>query len=222
MKSFPFPDRVHSRDELKRDVLYEKIPEEDRIPICDKAWDTGVEAARCIMQEYGERTSIQDIAAQCGLVVKRLDRDNVAGNMRYFSEYYAGRNTIFMYSGGIARWAEENHFTYDQAEELILSHEFFHYLEQNKIGETAKQYEVPTVKIGKHILVKVGVRALCEIGAHGFSRTYYEIRRNVSFEDCGTYVRNAAVDINNFERAVSAEKFREFISGMTGAGTMKK
>lgn len=31
MKEYPFPDEVSAREELKRDVLYHCIPEEDRL-----------------------------------------------------------------------------------------------------------------------------------------------------------------------------------------------
>ena len=39
MKEYPFPDEVSAREELKRDVLYHCIPEEDRLKICAQAWN---------------------------------------------------------------------------------------------------------------------------------------------------------------------------------------
>jgi len=61
-----------------------------------------------------------------------------------------------------------------QAEELILAHEYFHCLECPKIGLTSKQYVVPTLKIGRLVLMTSGIRALSEIAAHGFARTFHE------------------------------------------------
>src|SRR5690606_15199295 len=46
MKAFPFPDKISSRQELARDLLYRKIPAADREKIADQAWETGAKAAR--------------------------------------------------------------------------------------------------------------------------------------------------------------------------------
>lgn len=216
MRAFPFPDKVYSREELQRDIVYDKIPESDRVLICDKAWETGVNAAKLTMEKYGNKP-IEMIIEECGLSVDRKSIDNVAGNMRYFSEYYSGKNRVYLYTTSIKKWANENDFSLDQAEELILSHEFFHYLEVNEIGETSKQYMVPTLKVGSKTIIKTGVRALSEIGAHGFSRTYYEIHDNTDItDDRSKYVHNEAVDISSFENSVSAEKVHNFIRSAMG------
>ena len=46
MRVYPFPDKTGSREELKRDILYEKIPAEDLDAISDRAWETGAAAAQ--------------------------------------------------------------------------------------------------------------------------------------------------------------------------------
>ena len=56
---------------------------------------------------------------------------------------------------------------------LILSHEYFHFMEMNVIGQLSKSYEVPMLVIGKLKLGKTGIHALYEIGAHGFAHQYY-------------------------------------------------
>jgi hypothetical protein len=176
MNSFPFPDRIRSREELKRDVLYQKIPEDDRIPICDMAWDLGVSEAMKILEKYPGK-DIRGIMSGENLKITSVPVDEVRGNLRTFGEYYSAKKEIVLYTVSIAKWAKENHLDKKLAEEMVLAHEFFHCLECTKIGETSKRYMVPTLKIGKRVLVKSGVRALSEIGAHGFSRTYFENRR---------------------------------------------
>lgn len=183
MKAFPFPDRIGSREELKRDILYHKIPAEDRLEICDRAWDTGAMAAQSLFSEYGGDISIEKIAEASGLKIERKSRDNVAGKIRYFSEYYSGQNKIFLYRDSISKWAKANNLSYREAEELILSHEYFHFLECTKLGLTSKQYKVPTIKIGSLTLAKSGIRTLSEIGAHGFARTYYELHSRITPTD---------------------------------------
>ena len=64
---------------------------------------------------------------------------------------------------------------YDMAVNLILSHEYYHYLEMNEIGLASRDYLVPMVQIGPLKLGKTGIRALSEVGAHAFARKYYEL-----------------------------------------------
>ncbi len=218
MKYFPFPDKTASREELTKDVLYQKIPQSDRERIVDLAWDTGVAAAIDILKRYGMDKSVEAIAKECGLTVERIDKDNIAGNVRYFSEYYSGRKKIVLYNDSIGKWAESNRCNVVDAEELILSHEFFHFLECTSIGLTSKQYQVTVIKIGKWILCRSGIRALSEIGAHGFSRTYYEIKGRLPKtelpENQGILLQNQAVNSAGFAGKLAVDKI--FGNGLLG------
>lgn len=176
MQAFPFPDKILSKGELTRDLLYKKIPKEDLDKIANRAWEIGEAAAQELIREYGGSRSIEEIARMNGLIVERIEKDNVVGNVRYFSEYYSKHNKITLYMGSIKKWANMNNLLMDEAEELILSHEYFHFLECRKIGLTSKQYTVPTIKIGPIMFGRSGIRSLSEIGAHGFSRTLYELK----------------------------------------------
>lgn len=209
MRAFPFPDKIMSREELQRDLLYRKIPEGDTEAISDRAWETGVNAAKEIVKKYGCDKQMEDIAKAAGLTVERINIDNVAGNVRYFSEYYSGRNKIVLYMDSISKWAKTNRLPIKEAEELILSHEYFHFLECTKLGLTSRQYTVPTLKIGTVVLGKSGIRALSEIGAHGFSRTFYELsgRLNASEIVNKNILLNEAISSYEFEGKKTAEKF---------------
>lgn len=179
MRAFPFPDRIGSREELMKDILYKKIPKEDCDRIADRAWETGVRAANCLLQSNAGK-SIEQIALDEGLKVEHKEKDNVVGNVRYFSEYYSGLKKIILYDYSIKKWSKANSLTIKEANELILSHEIYHHLECTKLGLTSDQYTVPMLKIGRFKMGKSGIRTLSEIGAHGFSRTYYEARGRMS------------------------------------------
>ncbi|MFL0247286.1 hypothetical protein [Candidatus Clostridium stratigraminis] len=209
MRAFPFPDKIMSREELLRDLLYEKIPKGDLESISDRAWETGAAAAKAIIKEHGFEISIIEIAKISGLTIERSEKDHVAGNVRYFSEYYSGRNAIILYTESVSKWAKINRLSMDEAEELILSHEYFHFLECTKLGLTSKQYMVPNIKIGKIVLGKSGIRALSEIGAHGFSRTFYELRGqavNEKISNKQNLLCNEAVNPLQFDGEKTAEK----------------
>lgn len=173
MNLFPFPDRIQSREELKRDVLFEKIPETDRIPVCDMAWDWGVKTAKEIMEQYPGK-NIREIIKGEGLRIENIPKDEEQGRLRIFGEYYSAKKKIVLYTGSIILWARSNGLARKTAEDLVLAHEFFHSLECTKLGETSKLYKVPVIRIGGLVVSRSGVRALSEIAAHGFSRTYFE------------------------------------------------
>lgn len=206
MKAFPFPNQHESFEELKRDILYDKIPVSDQQEICIKAWETGTKAAENTLEKYGTK-SIEDIISLSSLKIERNPKDNVAGNVRYFSEYYSGQNKIILYEKSIHMWAKENKFTEKEAADLILSHEFYHFLECTKLGLTSKQYLVPTLKLGNLVILKSGIKALSEVGAHGFSRRFYELTTGLPKEkDNDVKLMNRAVNLTEFEGNNIAEK----------------
>lgn len=204
MKAFPFPDQNESFEELKRDILYKRIPADDIQAIYQKAWDTGSIAAENVLKKYNT-TSIKDIISMSKLKLEFVSKDNVAGNVRYFSEYYSGQNKIIVYQKSVALWAKENSFTEKEAVNLILSHEFYHFLECTELGLTSKQYMVPILKLGNLVILKSGIKALSEIGAHGFSRRFFELTAVVPKEK-SIGLMNHAVNLIDFEGKQIADK----------------
>jgi hypothetical protein len=206
MKAFPFPNQHESFEELKRDILYGKIPSSDMQAICKKAWNTGSTAAENILKKYDTK-SIKEIISLSKLGLEWNPRDNVAGNVRYFSEYYSGQNKIIIYEKSVKLWAKENKFTEKDAVNLILSHEYYHFLECTELGLTSKQYLVPTLKLGNLVILKAGIKALSEIGAHGFSRRFFELTVGLPKEEGnGVRLMNSATNLTEFEGKNIADK----------------
>lgn len=172
---FPFPNRDLAYKELSYDPCYAKIPEADRPMIVEKAWQKGCAAAHMVFQEESGSADFWSIARRRGLQLTEKNTDYVVGGQRYFSDYISGQNCIYLYTQSIRLWAEQNGLTNEQAVNLILSHEYFHFLEVNKLGLTSRDYLVPMLRIGPMKIGKTGIRALSEIGAHAFARTYHDL-----------------------------------------------
>lgn len=172
---FPFPGRELADLELTYDPCYAKIPAEDRADIIEKAWQKGCRAAEMVFEREAGCADFTDIARKSGLKLIEKHTDYVVGKQRYFSDYVSGQKLITLYSLSIQKWAEQNELEYEQAVNLILSHEYYHYLEMNEIGLTSREYLVPMMVIGPLKLGKTGIRALSEVGAHAFARKYYEL-----------------------------------------------
>lgn len=172
---FPFPGRELADQELSYDLCYDKIPQAHRQEIVERAWQIGCEAAQKVFTQQGGSMDFTTIVRNSGLTLVEKSTDCVVGSQRYFSDYISGRKTICLYTKSIQLWAEENGLRYDQAMNLILSHEYFHFLEVTQLGLTSRIYQVPMVRLGKLHLGKTGIRALSEIGAHAFARTYFDL-----------------------------------------------
>ena len=172
-QSLPFPGRELAEKELSRDYCYAKIPREDRVKIVDMAWEKGEAAAKVTYERYGGSTDFFDILRKSGLECVKTDVDYIVGNQRYFSDYLTGRKRVRLYTKSIALWAEQNGLDEEQAANLILSHEYFHFLEHSEIGLTSREYQVPMLILGPLKLGRTGIRALSEIGAHAFALAYH-------------------------------------------------
>ncbi len=172
---FPFPGRELADKELTYDPCYGKIPEEDRAAIVERAWQRGCDAAQMVFDRECGCADFIEIARRSGLQVTEVNKDYVVGKQRYFSDYISGQKLINLYSGSIQKWAQQNVLEYAQAVNLILSHEYYHFLEMNEIGLASREYLVPMITIGPLKLGKTGIRALSEVGAHAFARRYHEL-----------------------------------------------
>lgn len=173
MEQFPFPDKFTAREELPRDVVYGRIPSEKRNSVCDDAWETGVRTAEELFAQY-PGMGIYSLFQVHGLEIVREDVDKVSAGFRFFSEYDPKKNQVFIYVRSVGLFADKNGLTEQRAEELILAHEFYHFLEENKIGKTSERYILPILSLGPIKIGSTGVRSLCEIGAYGFAKTYWD------------------------------------------------
>ena len=172
---FPFPGRELADKELTYDPCYGKIAEADRNIIVEKAWQKGNRAAEMVFFREKGSFDFHLIARNSGLKLIEVPKDYIVGKQRYFSDYISGQNLINLYSHSIQKWADQNELEYADAVNLILSHEYYHYLEMNEIGLASRDYLVPMVTIGPLKLGRTGIRALSEVGAHAFARKYYEL-----------------------------------------------
>lgn len=182
--AFPFPSHELAFQELAADRLFERIPFADRQPIVDAAWAKGVRAAQAIFEETKGNSNFIDICQQHGITVVHRDLDCVYGSQRYFSDFVSKQLVVTLYDRSCELWARQNQMSVSAAQNLILSHEFFHILEVTKLGLTADDYQVPTFKLGPLVLIRSGVQALSEIGAHGFAYTYFQLlsKKGISYE----------------------------------------
>lgn len=163
-------------EELRRDRYFEKIHQDAYEQILTDAWARGEEAA---LTEFGaDRQNVYQMLEQAGLQIQRIDRDMVIGGTRYFAEIYVKRKIVYVYVPSVRLWAQHNQMAEDEAEELILAHEFFHYLEYGTLPPAKEIFSVPVLRFGRHVLTRAALSSVSEIGAHAFARTYHRLVMN--------------------------------------------
>ncbi len=174
-KKFPFPDKESSMDILKNDPCYEKIPPDRVVEVFEDAWRIGSEEAQAFISEHCVENDFDmiDVLQNLGFQIIQQDTDYVMGKTRYFCEYFPQKNQIYVYNKGIDLWADSNGLGSGIATNIILAHEFFHYLEAKKLGWISKRCLVPMLKLGKWSLGKTGISALSEVAANSFANEYF-------------------------------------------------
>ena len=172
MEMFPFPDRSACITELKLDRFFSRIPTQDHEKILNAAWQRGEQAAEDF---FGSGpVDIRQAMQAVGLQIEELDQDMVIGGTRYFAEIYVKAKKVNVYLTAVALWAQHNCLPLAQAEELLLAHEFFHYLEHTALPPARDVYQVPSLKLFGRTLLRSGLRCVSEIGAHSFANAYWK------------------------------------------------
>ena len=175
MVQFPFPDEISAYDELRRDSQFSRVPPSKHKQIVSDAWKRGLDAANTLFNNCS--VSVYDVLRDQGMLIQRIDADCVIGSTRYFAEFFEKRKEIVIYSQAINLFATHNQLSYEHAEQLILAHELFHYLECSKqVSPAESVYQHSVIKIGKWTLLKSSLRSISEISAYGFAFGYYQTR----------------------------------------------
>lgn len=175
-------DKQASRVLLEQDYCYHKIEKTALEAVFEDAWKVGEETARRFLSGRGipARVSFPDILQENGIVIRCFDEDYVVTNRRYVCELYPKEKKVHIYTRSARIWCGENGFEFDEGLNILLSHEYFHYLEWHEIGLTSKRYLVPMLQLGKLRLGKTGIAALSEIGANAFADTCFMYRNSPS------------------------------------------
>ncbi|HBE76498.1 MAG TPA: hypothetical protein DDW65_01760 [Firmicutes bacterium] len=161
--------------ELQNDPLFSKIPSANYHQLIDKAWSIGRNTADKYYQQYGTRFP-EELVKKLGLVLTEKKQGFVAPQYRICSEYYSNLRQIILYQDTITGELEKlqakgfiKYKDYTEFRSLFIAHEIFHHIECHDIGLTSKLDKLTVFRLGPWRITS-GIRALSEIGAHGFTK----------------------------------------------------
>lgn len=161
--------------ELKNDIVFDKIPKDKYEEYIDFAYERGRKTGEEFVKKLGTNIP-SEMAEKLGLLIEEKNMGMRAEEYRVFSEYYSKMNKIFLYKDSIQKEfnkLKEKGLTdledYKKIREIFIAHEIYHHLECHEIGLTSREKKVVVFKMGP-IKITSGVRSLCEVGAHSFTK----------------------------------------------------
>lgn len=158
---------------LRRDPLYNKIPKGELKELILDANICGQQEAVSLRQAYGEKTCLE-YATDFGLNITDA-YDNNAFNYIIFAKFNSPSN-IYLYRENINKARElmekENIDIIDNGpglDDILISHEMFHFIENNKRDIYTKNKKIQLWKLGP-IKYKSELIGLGEIAAMAFTK----------------------------------------------------
>lgn len=167
--------------ELREDLFFEKIAQQDCLP--------GIQTAFNVAKEFYEAHKTMTIEACLeaeNIKVEYLDHDGDFFKVKFRAQYEhnpKGQDTIFVYMKSIAELADKTGFDQDQLVLMCLSHEFFHYLERKhqRIVSDMLPEVVTTSFLG--FKRKAHILRYSEIGAHRFAQLWCQFEHLANYVD---------------------------------------
>ncbi|MTD39271.1 hypothetical protein GIX45_11665 [Erwinia sp. CPCC 100877] len=167
--------------ELKQDLLFHKIPEKKLPYYINRSLEIGRELAAAFMGMSATKLLTQH---QVNIKLEEGAGDFFKVKFRaQFESDSKGNNQITLYKQSVEEMAFSNQLSYESMEEIILMHEFFHYLEQKHSVETAEQLESIQTFHFLGVSRNAHIQRTSEIAANSFAKTVLQLPKLPNFYD---------------------------------------
>ncbi|MBL1229117.1 hypothetical protein IW492_07700 [Enterococcus sp. BWB1-3] len=173
--------------ELKKSLFFRYIPKDAVLEYISGALDLGYKGALEI-----ENNEIRELYTAHAIQIHYIETSAKIGSGMVRAEFeydHRGRHKVFLYAAAIQELINTTGSTEKQVEDLLLAHEWFHFLESERgfAYEQLPPLEVPGLFGRKR---KVMIRQLSEIAAHAFVRGYQQLPVLPLFYDVQELVKN--------------------------------
>lgn len=160
---------------INRDRKFLTLDDKEREKIVDGAISCGISAAKEIRDEH-ETNDPRKIVQNIGIVVRGVN-GGVKEDFIIRSEYRSKDKEIVIYRDSLnimMRKALEEADAVDTPMKILIAHELFHYLEQEKLGPMPEKFALKRWKVGpfEH---KTKIKSLSEVGAHAFAQALLDV-----------------------------------------------
>ncbi len=158
--------------ELEQDEYYSFLPNEQLTKYLTGAMEIGITAAQSY--QGTDIISLINKIFQAGIRIQFIPQHPTHSSIR--AQYDRKRKKITIYRSSITQIQQFLSSTFGEINELEiiqlhLFHEWFHHLEETKLGRTDLQFPSVIIKKRGPFLVKRPLARLREIAAHSFTQT---------------------------------------------------
>lgn len=159
--------------ELSNDLLYHKIPKDKLAYYVDGSLKAGIDAAR----QYAD-VDLEGMYRQDGISVEYKEDGKGAFGMAYRGQITLSKDgcSLEIFRSSIRELAENSKngafppLTYEQARDIHLAHEFFHYLEYRGNCFVSEALEPVTTMQVFGLKRRARINRCSEVSAHAFAK----------------------------------------------------
>lgn len=202
-------DEVLALCDLSNDLLYHKIPKEKLSYYISESLMIGKRIAN---QWKGQ--SIRKLCEEKNIQIKYIkeSKKTYGVSFRTQIEMDKRQTTIFIYEGSIRELAKNSGFnkqkplTYEDALDIHLSHEFFHYLEYSRNEFVSEQLEqIITIKL-PFFTKKAHINRCSEIAAHAFTKELLGLEDLPNLYDYHFLINSGKMKQRDFEEMIKKKE----------------
>ncbi|MHC5247034.1 hypothetical protein [Enterococcus sp. LJL90] len=201
-----FSDEFLAFLELEQDMLFQKIPKDRIMPYIKKSLETG--------NSYAQQQSkdIVELYKENKITLKEEQHDGVFFKVQMRAQFETdkkGNNVVYLYKASIQELAQSNNLTYNQMKKIILTHEFFHFIE-SKNGEVFE--ELPSVETARLLGIsrKAKIRRTSEIAANAFTKSFLKLRYLPNYFDYQHLLKKQEISDSDLEE--DFQRFQNILS----------
>ncbi|SEN91455.1 hypothetical protein SAMN04488134_102268 [Amphibacillus marinus] len=159
--------------ELGEDLFFDKVPKDEISKYVERALSVGKETAAQL-----EIASITQHLEQAGIACEVKEDDGAFFRVKFRAQFEYDRrkaqHKIILYKKSLEELAQANQLSYEQVKEIVLTHEFYHYLEL-KGTETISTFEPVTTFNWLGLTRTAQLVRLSEIAANAFTKALLKL-----------------------------------------------
>ena len=160
---------------INRDRKFLKLDDKQREKLIERIISFSEKAAMDLKEEY-KTDDPREIVRKMGIVV-RGENGGIKEEFVIKSEYRSKDKEIIIYRDSLnmmLRKTLEGTVSVDNPMKILIAHELFHYLEEEKLGLIPEKFAITRFKIGP-FEYKTKIKSLSEVGAHAFAQALLDV-----------------------------------------------
>lgn len=199
-----FTDEFLAFLELKQDLLYHKIPPEKISYFVRESLAFGENCARKSFTK-----DMLKLYSQSNIRIQKEKHDGIFFKVEMRAQFESdrkGNNLVYLYQASIKKLAKASNLSIENMTNIILAHEYFHYLESHNQQHVSEMLDsIITMKI-MGITRKASIGRTSEIAANAFAKKMLGLEHLPSYYDYQYLLKEKKVTYSDLE-----EEYQDYL-----------